>query len=100
MAASHDTADTGNSDEHIPFSRNLYGKNDDEIKFRVPFELRQKVQALAHSLGTTESDFMRELTFIRVEGLIHVLNVAEARARAVAGPVLERGANVPRQGAE
>ena len=83
---------------HIPMSRNLMGKCDDEIKFRVPFDLRQKVQQLAHSLGTTESDFMRDLVTIRVLGLAHVTNVAEARARAVAGPFLSGGTTETQSG--
>ena len=83
--------ETTPNDSDIHFSRSLMGKNDDEIKFRCSFELRQEVQRIAHSLGTTESDFMRELLLIRVKGLDHVRSLADARALAVAGPGLSGG---------
>ena len=76
---------------HVPLSRNLYGKCDEEIKVRIPFELKRRVQELAHTLGTTESDFVRDLLFIRVEGFDHFRSVMEARARAVAGPLSMTG---------
>lgn len=83
--------DTTPKDNDVHFSRNLMGKNDDEIKFRCSFELRQEMQRIANSLGITESDFMRELTLIRVRGLEHVRSLADARALAVAGPGLGGG---------
>ena len=90
--------ETTPEDGDVMFARSLMGKNDDEIKFRCSFELRQEVQRIAHSLGTTESDFMRELLLIRVKGLDHVRSLAEARALAVAGPGLGGGASVAQGG--
>lgn len=90
--------DTTPKDYDVHFSRNLMGKNDDEIKFRCSFELRHEVQRIANSLGITESDFMRELTLIRVMGLDHVRSLSDARAMAVAGPGLSGGTSAP-QGA-
>ena len=82
-------------DDDVHFSRHLMGKNDDEIKFRCSFELRQEMQRIANSLGITESDFMRELTLIRVRGLEHVRSLADARAVAVAGLGLGGGTSAP-----
>lgn len=68
------------------FSRAVIGgKCDDEIRARVPFELRQKAQELAHSYGMTESEFVRDLLTIRVYGFDHYRSVLEANAAAVAG---------------
>ena len=87
--------DTTPEHDDIHFSRHLMGKNDDEIKFRCSFELRQGMQKIAHSLGITESDFMRELTVIRVLGLEHLRSLTDARAIAVAGPGLGGDTNAP-----
>lgn len=72
------------------FARGGYGKLDDEIKFKLPFEHRNKVRQIAYSLNMNESEFMRELVAVRVEGFDHHTSLAEARARAVAGPGASR----------
>lgn len=70
----------------LSFSRAVIGgKCDDEIRARVPFELRQKAQQLAHSYGMTESEFVRDLLTVRVYGFEHYRSVLEANAAAVAG---------------
>ena len=89
-------------DDTVAFARGntadlstMYGKFDDDIRLRLPFELRQKVVRLAHDLGMNESDFIRQLLMIRVEGVDHMRSVAEARMLAVAGPCLGGGTNSP-----
>ena len=71
--------------EHIPLSRNPYGKCDDAITFRCPYEVRQKMRALAYSLGMGESEFMLDLLMVRIDGVEHLASVDEARRRAVSG---------------
>lgn len=74
-------------DDTIPaYSRaTIGGKCDDEIRARVPFELRQKLQQLAHSYGMGESEFVRDVLTVRVYGLEHYQTVLAAHAAAVAG---------------
>lgn len=81
-------------DDDDSFSRALIGgKSDDEIRARVPFELRQKVQELAHGFGMTESQFVRDLLTVRVYGLDHYQRVLAAHAFAVAGASPVGGTN-------
>jgi protein-disulfide isomerase-like protein with CxxC motif len=78
------------TDEHVAFSRNPYGKCDDSITFRIPYEARQKVRNLAYSLGLNESEFMLEMTMVRIEGLNHLASMDAARRLAVSGMPSER----------
>lgn len=74
------------SDQIPMYSRaTIGGKCDDEIRARVPFELRQQVQQLARSYGMGESEFVRDVLTVRVYGFEHYRSVLEANAAAVAG---------------
>jgi predicted DNA-binding protein len=101
MTPGHDDADIERQPEDLPvYSRAVIGgKNDDEIRFRCPYELKQIINQLAHSYGMTESEFMRDLATIRAYGLEHYKSVMAAKAVAVAGVLREGGASVEQGGA-
>lgn len=80
-------------EEHVAMSRNPYGKCDDAISFRCPFTVRQRVRELAASLGMGESEFMLDLTMVRLDGLEHLASVDDARRRSVSGMSPERSTN-------
>lgn len=75
------------------FHRSLFGKCDAEVKLRITSESKFKLQSLAHSLGMSESEFVRELIDFRIWGGDHVRRMAEARVLAVGGVLAGEGDN-------
>lgn len=73
------------------FARSMFGKCDSEIKVRITTESKFKLSSVAHSLGMTESEFVRELIDARVWGADHMQKVAQARVLMVAGTLATQG---------
>lgn len=68
-----------------------FGKCTEEIKARVPYEIKEGFQRIAHDLGITESQLMREMIEIRVLGLDVVRRIDDERRMRVAGMVPKTG---------
>ncbi len=83
---------TPDTPESTPaFHRSLFGKCDAEVKLRITSESKFRLQTIAHSLGMTESEFVRELIDFRIWGGDHVQKVAQARVLAVGGALAGSG---------
>lgn len=66
--------------------RNIFGKFDDKLpEIRVPFEVRQDVERVAHEDGLDVTSWLRELVFARLYGPDHVGSLYAERARRVLG---------------
>lgn len=76
-------------EESILYSRSgtssPFGKNTEEVKARIPFELKEGFTRIAHELGMNESELLRELIMIRVLGFDMVKKIHEERFERVAG---------------
>ena len=84
------------TDDTQQYSRAMFGgKCDDEISVRVPFDLRQRIQQLAHSYGMSESQFCRDLFTARAYGKEHVQSMQAAQLAGVLGSLQVGPANVP-----
>lgn len=64
---------------------NAIGKNTEEIKARVPYEIKEGFTRIAHEMGMTESELLREMLMIKVLGVDVVRTMNEKRLRLVAG---------------
>lgn len=79
------------SEDAPMFARSMFGKCDAEIKVRITSESKFRLATVAHSLGMTESEFVRELIDARIWGADHMQKVAQARVLAVAGTLATQG---------
>lgn len=61
------------------------GKATSELKCKVPDCVKDDFVLLAHSLGMSESELLREWVMVRLFGLGEVQRMAETRLRLVAG---------------
>lgn len=75
-------------DDQAMFSRSMFGKCDSEVKVRIPTETKHRLQSVSHTLGLTESEFVRQLIELRIFGNEHVQKVAQARILAVGGTLV------------
>lgn len=66
---------------------NPFGKCTEEVKARVPYEIKEGFQRIAHDLGITESQLLREMIEMRVLGFDMVRKINEERLMRVAGIV-------------
>ncbi|MFA6180384.1 MAG: hypothetical protein WC696_12295 [Candidatus Methylopumilus sp.] len=64
---------------------NIFGKNTEEVKARLPFEIKQGFIRIAHEHNMTESELLRELIMIRVVGFDMYKKIQEDRLTSVAG---------------
>lgn len=64
---------------------NAIGKNTEEIKARVPYEIKEGFTRIAHEMGMTESELLREMLMVKVLGVDVVRSLNEKRLRLVAG---------------
>lgn len=62
-----------------------YGKCTEELKARVPYEIKEGFTRIAHDLGMSESELLRDLVTIRVLGIEVVRKIQEERLGVVAG---------------
>lgn len=60
------------------------GKSTEEVKARVPYEVKEGFARIAHELGMTESELLREMVTIKVLGLDTVRRLNEERLARVA----------------
>lgn len=77
------------TDESAMFSRPTttgpFGKCTEELKARVPYEIKEGFQRIAHDMDMTESELLREMITVRVLGLDMVRKIYEERLSRVAG---------------
>lgn len=64
---------------------NPFGKSTEEVKARIPFEIKEGFTRIAHENCMTESELLRELVMIRVLGFDRVKKIHEERLSRVAG---------------
>ena len=62
-----------------------FGKSTEEVKARIPFEIKEGFTRIAHENNMTESELLRELVMIRVLGFDMVRRLNEERLQRVAG---------------
>ncbi|OGT02140.1 MAG: hypothetical protein A2143_00650 [Gallionellales bacterium RBG_16_57_15] len=78
----------------ILFSRsvttNHFGKCTEEIKTRVPYELKEGFARIASDAGMTESEYLRKMLELKVFGLDMVRKIHDEQLRQVAGIGRER----------
>lgn len=70
---------------------NPFGKCTEEVKARVPYEIKEGFQRIAHDLDITESQLLREMIEMRVLGFDMVRKINEERLMRVAGMVADTG---------
>lgn len=64
---------------------NPYGKCTEEVKARIPYEIKEGFTRIAHDMGVNESELLREMVMIKVLGLDMVRKINEERLMRVAG---------------
>lgn len=64
---------------------NPFGKCTEEVKARVPYEIKEGFQRLAHELDMTESQLLRQLIEIRVLWYDMTKKIQDERLARVAG---------------
>lgn len=64
---------------------NPFGKNTEEVKARLPFDIKHGFIRIAHEHNMSESELLRELIMIRVLGFDVYKKVQEERLSSVAG---------------
>lgn len=62
-----------------------FGKCTEEIKSKLPFEIKESFTRIAHDAGMTESEYLREMIMIKVLGLDMVRKIHAERLERVAG---------------
>jgi len=62
-----------------------FGKSTEEVKARIPFDIKEGFTRIAHEMHMTESELLRELVMIRVLGFDMVKKLHEERLERVAG---------------
>lgn len=69
------------------FSRGagFFGKCTDELKTKVPIEIRELADRRARELGMTTSEWLRDVALIALLGEDMVLSMYQDRVRSVAG---------------
>mgnify|MGYP003385075741 CR=1 FL=1 len=64
---------------------NPFGKCTEEVKARIPYEIKEGFARIAHELGMNESELLRELVMLRVIGVDGVRRLNDERLALVAG---------------
>ena len=67
------------------------GKATEDVKTRLPAEVKLAFAQLAHSCGLTESELLRDMVVLRLYGREAVLSMHQDRLRLVAGSETEKG---------
>lgn len=70
-----------------PFARSAgpMGKCTEELKTKVPLELRELADRHAHALGMSTSEWLRDLVSISLLGEETVISLYQERVRGVSG---------------
>jgi len=71
-----------------PFARSpgVFGKCTEELKTKVPIEIRELADRRARELGMSTSEWLRDVALIALLGEDMVLSMYQDRVRSVAGP--------------
>ncbi len=64
---------------------NPFGKCTEEVKARIPYEIKEGFQRIANEMGMTESELLREMVMVKVLGLDMVAKIYQERLARVAG---------------
>lgn len=77
-------------DNNIPLASrsgisNPFGKCTEEIDTKVPFEIKAGLDRIAHDLGMSRSELLREIVMVRVLGIDVVRNINEQRLLRING---------------
>lgn len=67
--------------------RDIFGKLDDSIEFRINGDIKADMEIEAHRCGMDPSEFMRMLLYVRLKGLEHVISLKQARIERAIGNV-------------
>lgn len=77
-------------------SASPFGKCTEELKTKIPYEVKESFGRLAHELGVTESELLRDMVMTRLFSAEHLVSLYAKRLAGVAGmgqeKTLERGA--------
>jgi len=66
-------------------SSNSYGKCTEEVKARIPYDIKEGFTRIAHDMGMNESELLREMVMVKVLGMDTVRRIYEERLQRVAG---------------
>lgn len=66
-------------------SSNPYGKCTEEVKARIPYDIKEGFTRIAHDMGMNESELLREMVMVKVLGMDTVRKIYEERLQRVAG---------------
>ena len=66
-------------------SQSQLGKCTEEIRARVPYQIKEEFLRMANDLGMTESEMLREIIIVRVLGVDAVRRLYDERVSLVAG---------------
>ncbi len=68
-----------------PLCSNSFGKCTEEVKARIPYDIKEGFTRIAHDIGMSESELLREMVMVKVLGLDMVRKIYEERLVKVAG---------------
>lgn len=68
-----------------PATTTPFGKCTEEVKARLPYEIKEGFSRIANEMGMTESELLREMVMVKVLGIDVVRSMHEKRLRLVAG---------------
>jgi len=71
--------------ESRPLTTSQFGKCTEEVKARIPYDIKEGFTRIAHEMGMTESELLREMLMVKVLGVDVVRSMHEKRLRLVAG---------------
>ncbi len=68
-----------------PAHANPFGKCTEELKTRVPYQVKEAFTRIAHDLDMTEAELLREMVMVKVYGVDMVQKIYAERVSRVAG---------------
>lgn len=64
---------------------NPFGKCSEEVKARIPYDIKEGFTRIAHDMGMNESELLREMVMVKVLGVDMVRKIYNERLSKVAG---------------
>ena len=68
-----------------PASSSPFGKCTEEVKARIPYEIKEGFARIANEIGMTESELLREMVMVKVLGVDVVRSMQEKRLQLIIG---------------